>query len=99
MALAFIRFLAEWMTSSPTATTVFLNNPNSLVFELFLQKGPSVTTMESNSDTIQSISGLVFGLCMENMIDQEIGGWSRSNITNVLVCANLRDYRKIKRLT
>jgi hypothetical protein len=78
---ALLRMLCEWAPSTPNVISAVLTSASSISLGVLLQlkdtqKGPPL---------IPSLSGLLLGLCMENMdASDELGGWSVSSIMNLI---------------
>lgn len=78
---AFLRILCEWVPSTRNAISAVLTSASSISLGVLLQ----LKISQEGPPLIPSLSGLLLGLCMENMDpSDELGGWSISSIMNLI---------------
>lgn len=78
---ALLRMLCEWAPSTPNVISAVLTSASSISLGVLLQ----LKSAQKAPPLIPSLSGLLLGLCMENMdAGDELGGWSVSSIMNLI---------------
>eukprot|EP00557_Chaetoceros_sp_GSL56_P013015 CAMPEP_0176479422 /NCGR_PEP_ID=MMETSP0200_2-20121128/1733_1 /TAXON_ID=947934 /ORGANISM="Chaetoceros sp., Strain GSL56" /LENGTH=181 /DNA_ID=CAMNT_0017875469 /DNA_START=104 /DNA_END=646 /DNA_ORIENTATION=- len=78
---AFLRILCEWVPSTRNVISAVLTSASSISLGVLLQ----LKISQEGPPLIPSLSGLLLGLCMENMDpSDELGGWSISSIMNLI---------------
>lgn len=78
---AVLRLFMEWVPSTPSVISALMSSASSVSLGVLLQQKQNKT----DAPTISALSGVLLGLCMDNMkAEDDIGGWSISTIMNLI---------------
>ena len=78
---ALLRLFIEWVPSTPNVISELLSSASSVSLGVLLQQ----KYKKIDPPTVQSMSAVLLGLCMDNMKpEDEMGGWSISSIMNLI---------------